>query len=253
MKLIRVVAIEDEQDSLEFIMNALKTFPEIELIGSATNIKDAYLLISKEKPDLVFGDIEISGGSLLDHVFKKLIENKAHVPLLVVLSAHPKYAPHIIDMYHEFAIKFIEKPFIEHWEIKFQEAIDVASSKLNKYPQLKEIQNPSNHAFLIKSEENYIRLKPDEIIWVGVAGSGKSLFVTDEEEFLVDMTLNKTLEFLPVSSFLRIHRDYLVNLNHIKKINKEEHTVMVIRQRKEISLDIGDAFYSELIKRMKRE
>lgn len=48
MKLIRVVAIEDEQDSLEFIMNALKTFPEVELIGSATNIKDAYLLISKE-------------------------------------------------------------------------------------------------------------------------------------------------------------------------------------------------------------
>ena len=134
---------------------------------------------------------------------------------------------------------------------KFQEAISSIRSRMNRDNHTFEVKtNQIDHLF-VKSGENYIKLNYKDILWVEVAGNGGSYYVSDTDNYLVDLTLNKISEQLPKDQFMRISRDIMINLHHLKKVNKEDRTAIVLKQSKEKGLGIGDSYYSDLLKIIK--
>lgn len=250
MQKIKIIAIEDESDLLQFLKTCLQSLEEVELLGATDNTKEAYQMILKLQPDAVFADIEIVGGNIISEVFLKLKLNGIKLPYLVITSGFPHYASKLINEYSEFVIRFIEKPFVDEWEEKFQEAIWAIKQKLSfKNNQISNSENQNHH--FIKSGENYIKLRYKDILWLEVAGNGGSYYVTDQDNYLVDVTLNKLLEQLPKPNFMRISRDIIINLDHLKRVNKEDRTAILIKQGKNKELSIGDSYYSDLLKRMR--
>lgn len=250
MQKISVIAIEDESDLLEFLKTCLQSMDEVELLGFTDNTRDAYQMILKMQPDAVFADIEIVGGNIISEVFLKLKLNGIKLPYLVITSGFPHFASKLINEYSEFVIRFIEKPFVDEWEEKFQEAIWAIRQKLNSKQNQAASSENQDHLF-IKSGENYIKLRYKDILWLEVAGNGGSYYVTDQDSFLVDVTLNKLLDQLPKPGFMRISRDVIINLDHLKRVNKEDRTAIISKHSKDKELGIGDSYYSELLKKMR--
>ncbi|MBK7340182.1 MAG: response regulator transcription factor [Saprospiraceae bacterium] len=249
MKKVRIIAIEDDLTLLDFVCTALEKMSDVELIDRAEDVDTAYALIIKHKPDALFTDIEIRGGIVITQVLQKLKLNGYEIPWLVFLTGHPGYGSNIINEFSHRAVKYIDKPFIHHWEVKFREALDEIHKR--RYAiQDKEAIQAKNH-FFIKQKDQLIRLEYDRILWITAAGNGKSFYVTEQEDIPVDNSLNSILDFLDPDRFIRISRETIIAIDKIQRLIRDERILTILRRGKETSHDIGDNYYSELLKRLK--
>jgi two-component system LytT family response regulator len=98
--LLRVVLADDERPARRFLINLLKTFPDVEVVGEAANGKDAIDLIESEKPDLALLDLNMPETGGLD------------VARLLKAGATPSIA--FVTAYDEFAVQAFELNAIDY-------------------------------------------------------------------------------------------------------------------------------------------
>lgn len=99
-KLLRVVLADDERPARRFLINLLKTFPDVEVVGEAANGTDAIDLIESQKPDLALLDLNMPEAGGLD------------VARLVKAGATPSIA--FVTAYDEFAVQAFELNAIDY-------------------------------------------------------------------------------------------------------------------------------------------
>lgn len=99
-QLLRVVLADDERPARRFLINLLKTFPDVEVVGEAANGTDAIALIEAQKPDLALLDLNMPEAGGLD------------VARLVKAGATPSIA--FVTAYDEFAVQAFELNAIDY-------------------------------------------------------------------------------------------------------------------------------------------
>ncbi|MGE0864712.1 MAG: LytR/AlgR family response regulator transcription factor, partial [Vicinamibacterales bacterium] len=99
-KLLRVVLADDERPARRFLINLLKTFPDVEVVGEAASGTDAIDLIETQKPDLALLDLNMPEAGGLD------------VARLVKAGATPSIA--FVTAYDEFAVQAFELNAIDY-------------------------------------------------------------------------------------------------------------------------------------------
>ncbi len=123
-KRIKAAVIEDEPNSLEFILGIIELFfPSIQISGFSGNLKTGLSIISIHKPDLIFADIELPDG--LGFKLPELIleTNSDYHPIFIFISANETYRK-MIDPQNSY---FLTKPV----QIKLLEKIiEQISNKL---------------------------------------------------------------------------------------------------------------------------
>ncbi|MBD3373482.1 response regulator [candidate division KSB1 bacterium] len=102
MKKLRTVIVDDEWLIRLELRNMLAEYPQIEMIGEASTFIQACELIHQEKPDLIFLDIELPGGSGLD-----ILDDLDYNPSVIILTAYDKY---LIKILHPCVTEFLLKP-----------------------------------------------------------------------------------------------------------------------------------------------
>ncbi len=102
MKTFKTVIIDDERLAREEVKRALKGYPEFEIIGEASHVDEAKILIEESKPDLLFLDIHIPGKSGFD-----LLEELTTVPEIVFTTAYDQYA---VKAFELNALDYLVKP-----------------------------------------------------------------------------------------------------------------------------------------------
>ena len=105
--MLKALIIDDEQFCINNIDLALKSYPEIKIIGCATNTVNAKQLILKEKPDLLFLDVELSQESGLE-MLNALSERINWQMQIVFCTAYEKY---LLNALRSGAFDFLLKPF----------------------------------------------------------------------------------------------------------------------------------------------
>ena len=121
--MIKSILVDDEpkaSEVLELLLN--RNCPEIQIVGTATNIEDAYDLISTEKPSLVFLDINMPKGTGLDLVER--IAGKTNVKFIFV-TAYDEFA---IRAFRLSAIDYLLKP-VDRQETDSGSLIGIKSSR----------------------------------------------------------------------------------------------------------------------------
>lgn len=126
-KPIKVMIIDDETDAQELIKGLLREFyPDLEIIGTSVNIEDAYEIIKREKPNLLYLDINLPRGSGIN-LLERFPIRKFEV---IVVSGYPDN----IEKLERFKdIPFISKPFtIEEFKWLTDEKISSLDRDLYK-------------------------------------------------------------------------------------------------------------------------
>jgi two-component system LytT family response regulator len=102
--LLRVVLADDERPARRFLINLLKTFPDVEIVGEAGNGRDAMDLIEAQKPDLALLDLNMPEAGGLD--VARLLKAGA-IPAIAFVTAYDEFA---VQAFELNAIDYLLKP-----------------------------------------------------------------------------------------------------------------------------------------------
>ncbi|WP_299617301.1 LytTR family DNA-binding domain-containing protein [uncultured Tenacibaculum sp.] len=211
---LKTIIVEDEQISREILKNYVgKYCPSIELMGEASNIEEAYELIQKHELDLVFLDVEMPFGNGFDLLEK--VENKTFETIFV--TAYDHYA---IEALNNQATYYLLKP------ISIDELIKSVNLVLEIKEKEEQLQNKvlTPHSTVkgkitIPLQDGFEVVNVEEIIFCKADDNYTEIHFENSKK-VVSKTLKHFEEVLREYPFARIHKSYLVNINHITKYKK---------------------------------
>tara|TARA_B100000809_G_scaffold266929_1_gene333163 strand:+ start:6695 stop:7444 length:750 start_codon:yes stop_codon:yes gene_type:complete len=233
----KTIIVDDEKgcrDSLEVL---LKDFANINIVAVVNSIAQAQEAIINLKPQLVFLDIEMPGGTGFD-----LLEKITPIDFdIIFTTAYDQYAVKAIKY---SALDYLLKP-VDPAELK--EAVIRFSSK--KHDQnlindkfktlLSNIGTETSHQKVaIPYGEGISFVKISDIIHFQSDGSYTNMYtINNEKPTLISKPIGDYQEMLEGESFIRIHRSHLINIQHVEKYIKGDggYTVMSDGSKIEVS------------------
>ncbi len=249
---LRTVVLEDEDDNREWLLKKLALYPELDILGSAMTVDDAYRLIAQTRPDAAFVDIQLIGGDAFQ-LLERLRQNGLPLPYMVMTTGYPEYVWTALNDYNRYVVQYLVKPFLENWQEKLRKSVDalLAATAAAATPPATAAEplTADQSTIFVNTRGGLLRLDFDKICYLEAAGGGEVFVVTDHTTHQLDFTLSRFLEMLPAGQFLRISKSNVVNLSKIQRVSREERTLEVgTGPAKTKSLGIGDAYYMLLIK-----
>ena len=217
---INTLIADDEPIARKLLREELELNPEIAVVAEAENGRDALQKIAKFKPDLVFLDLKMPVMSGFE-VVRGL--TGAPLPVIVIVTALDQHA---IQAFEAGAIDYLLKPVSE---ARLQKAIDRAKSLLNRpvdiANQVAQIASVSTPASPAKSRRvvgrngaDYILVDIDEVL-AFQAERELVWIVTPKQRLLATQSLRAIEQRLAEPQFQRVHRNAIVNVNHVRKLS----------------------------------
>ncbi|MEH7351725.1 LytR/AlgR family response regulator transcription factor [Gottfriedia acidiceleris] len=210
--MLKALIVDDEPLARDELAYLLKRSKEVEIVGEADSIRSTLELIQIQEVDVVFLDIQLADESGLELAQK--LQDLSHQPAIVFATAFDEYALNAFDLH---AIDYILKPFDE---IRIQKTIEKLAKLSMKSIKTEVKKNPpllKQDKLAISVEERILLITFEEIIYI-FTQEGKTSVVTDKMTYRLNEPLINLERKLQNTSFTRVHRSYIVNLDKIIEI-----------------------------------
>jgi two-component system, LytTR family, response regulator len=216
---LRTLIVDDEPVARKVLREELGSFDDVEIVGEADNGALALEKISADHPDLVLLDLQMPVMGGLEVV--RNLKRGTHMPAIVIVTAYDKYA---LQAFEAGAIDYLLKPVAGE---RLAEAVErakrlTAREAAERLAQLQEIADKpavlqarrivgrvGEEYFLLSADEIYAFQADGEIVWI----------ITAKKKYLATQTLKALEQRLGNTSFRRIHRSALVNVDHVRKMS----------------------------------
>ncbi len=235
-EILDVYIVDDEPRAIETLSKVLVNFIDhINVVGTATNISDAYAGITKHQPRLVFIDVEMGAETGFE-----LLEKFDEVTFQVAfVTAHEEFALKAIKF---SAVDYIIKPAgISELKTLIQKVrqLPVLGSENKKVKQLfGNLVNTdiNTHKITLPVAEGYEFVRVMDIYYVRADGSYSVFKLTNGHQLISSKNLKFYTQILEDYQFYRIHNSTLVNLRYINKLNKALGGSVVMEDGTEFSI-----------------
>ncbi len=246
--MIKALLVEDEAQSRQLLNTLLnKNCPDIEVVATAANVKEASEAIQRYQPDLVFLDITMPDGTGFD-----LLEKMSPIKFdIIFTTATDKYA---IKAIKYSALDYLLKP------IDVEELKNSVDKLIQKKQKLNTVENLSHLLQnLRQSSDNYQKItlptgNAYEIVYIKdivrceAEGSYTTFFLANGKKLLVTAGMKHYEDLLPHKEFMRIHHHHLININHVVRVLKNDggFAIMSDDMKIEVSRRKRDEFLEAL-------
>lgn len=225
---IKVIIIDDQLESINYLINLLEIYfiDEIEILKSYTSTNDALKEISKLNPDVIFLDIEMP--EMDGFEFKSLLPNDINSKVIIV-TGQENYALKAIK---SSVFDYILKPLTISDLRNCINKIKLSMSKSAAQSELDSI----NNIIVVNRQDKTLFIEIDKINRIEASGSYTNIYF-DENKISSTKNLNFYESILPNNKFFRAHRSYLININFVKEVLKNEgEGVLVLKDNTKIEL-----------------
>jgi two-component system LytT family response regulator len=245
---MRALIVDDEDRGIVALQELLRKYcPEVSVVGTASDIYQAASLIRAQKPDVVFLDIAMPGGNGFQ---------------LLELFDHPDFETIFVTAHHEFAISALKLSALDY---------------LLKPVNIDELQTAVRKLFSKRSPEPADRLQYFRETWTGLQPMNKivlsdmggfhfvnisdivyceadeaytHIHLLGKRPYTASRPLKEYEELFAQHHFFRIHKSYLVNLEHVAMVSKDFQITMHDGKELPLSVRKRGEFFS-LLKEMK--
>ncbi|PAF23024.1 hypothetical protein CHH49_00200 [Terribacillus saccharophilus] len=194
--------VEDEPLARQELVFLLENSGEVKVVGEGSTLTKSYEAIRNTAPDVVFLDIELAEGTGLQLAEK--LQQLPNSPSFVFATAYDDYALQAFELH---AADYLLKPFDE-------QRINQCIHKLQRMiPGASEPKTPIKKLPVIENER--ISLLDIQSILYITTQSGKTQIKTLQKLFHLNEPLASVEKKLTVSSFMRVHRSYIVHLEQV--------------------------------------
>jgi len=216
---LKTLIVDDEPIARKVLREELESIEGIEIVGEAVDGAMALQKIAAHQPDLVLLDLQMPAMGGLEVV--RHLKHGAHMPVIVIVTAYDKYA---LAAFEAGAIDYLLKPVGQE---RLSEAVERArhftgKETIERIAQLQEISDPPlgprTKRIVGKVGEEYFLLSADEIYAFQAEGDLVWIF-TMKRKYLATQTLKVLEQRLADGGFRRIHRNALVNVDHVRKMS----------------------------------
>lgn len=235
---MKCVIIDDEPLAVDLLVEFVRRVGTLELVTTFSNAIDAISIINQSNIDLIFLDIEMPHFSGID--FINAIEKK---PLIIFTTAYSNYA---VEGFNLGAVDYLVKPIPFN---RFLKSVLRAQQIFN--PQNTSAGNPIisipeiEHDFMfVRAEYENVKLNFEDILYIEGLKDYVKIYTSDNKYTLTLISLIKLENLLSSKGFARIHRSYIINIKHVKSIQKNK--VLITEKRIPISESYKTAFFERI-------
>jgi DNA-binding LytR/AlgR family response regulator len=215
---IRTLIVDDEPIARQILRDEIGSFSGVDVVGEAENGAEALAKIGQLRPDLVLLDLQMPGMGGFD-VIDRLPEDG--LPIVIIVTA---YDQHAIRAFEAGALDYLLKP-VSHERLekalgrarsmhgrprevaeslgRLSEAAEPPAARVRKV-----VGRAGEEYFLLNIEDVLAFQAEREIVWI----------VTARQRLMATQTLRQIDERLRGPVFQRVHRNALVNVNHVRKM-----------------------------------
>ena len=217
---MKTLIVDDEPIARKVLREELELFPEVAIVGEAENGREALQKITDLQPDLVFLDLQmpVMGGF---EVVRNL--RGARLPVIVVITA---FDQHAIEAFEAGAIDYLLKPVNETRLAKaIERARNLQGKPLEVAETLAKIAGAPDAATASRNRkivgrigEEYFILDANEVLAFQAEGE-LVWIITSKNRYICAQSLRAVEGRLSQLQFQRVHRNAIVNVNHVRKMS----------------------------------
>jgi DNA-binding LytR/AlgR family response regulator len=204
MNPLRCIAVDDEPLALEVISSFAAKTPQLDLMATFQNPLEAIEFLQEHPADLIFLDINMPDLSGFE-----LIQTLSPRPLVIFTTAHPEYAPR---SYEFDAVDYLLKPFPFD---RFLKAINKAAREKSLLKPEGETEPDDRKYLFIKSDTRYFKVNFKDILYIEGMRDYIAVHTAPQQRILTLTSMTRMLEKLPSEDFMRVHKSFIININHI--------------------------------------
>ncbi|MCM0664768.1 LytR/AlgR family response regulator transcription factor [Flavobacterium tyrosinilyticum] len=235
---MKCVIIDDEPLAVDLLQDFVKKVDALELVSTFNNAIDAVSFINQNNIDLIFLDIQMPHFSGID--FLNTIEKK---PLVIFTTAYSDYA---VEGFNLGAVDYLVKPIPFHRFLKavvraqqvLQPVANTAIAENNNAPEIEQ------DFMFVRAEYENVKLNFADILFIEGLKDYVKIYTTDNKFTLTLISLIKLENLLSSKGFARIHRSYIINIKHVKSIQKNK--VLISDKRIPISESYKNTFFEKI-------
>ena len=209
MRPITCIIVDDEPLAVRLLESYVEKTSDLELMASFTDSINAINAIKVQKPDLIFLDIQMPN---IDGM--ELAHSLPEETRVIFTTAFKEYA---FESYEVNALDFLLKPVRYN---KFLAAVEKAR-KLYQQPPAPQPQQQTT--LFIRVDGEWRNVTIDQITYVNGMKDYVMFYLDNEPKPLVThLTMKAVEEMLPKEKFLRVHRSYIVAVDKIQKVDRND-------------------------------
>ena len=226
---MKCLIVDDEPLACDILETYIGQLEGVSLVGKCENAFQAISILQVQAVDLLFLDIQMPQLTGID-----LIRNFKVKPQVILTTAFSQYA---FDAFELDVVDYLLKPFSFE---RFARAVAKAR-KIQNEPNTK--QNSPSY-FFFKADKKLHKLALEEILFIEGLSNYLKVY-TPKEVLVIRETMKKIEDMLPAEYFFRIHKSYIVGINHIDYV---EGNVILLKQNYQVP--IGETYKDEFLKKI---
>jgi two-component system LytT family response regulator len=239
MKTLRTLLVDDEPLARNLLRELLADFPAVQVAGECASGPEALAALQAEAYDLVFLDVQMPGFDGVQ-VMQQLRASGRPLPLVVFVTAYDHYAVSAFALHAtDYLLKPLDPDRFADCLARVQERLsqpppaattDQLAALLRAWPTLATAPEVPEYQdrFLIKTPERNFFVPAAEVLYIETTDSALAVH-TASQQYLLRQPLSQLESRLDPARFLRIHRSYLINTDHIREFKPWAHGEYVFR------------------------
>ncbi|GEA14098.1 Sensory transduction protein LytR [Moorella humiferrea] len=240
---LKALIVDDEYPARQELRFMLQEFKDIEVVGEATNAREALNLVSALDYTVLFLDINMPGMNGLE--LSRAIQKRPNPPFIIFVTAYEEYA---LQAFEVNAVDYLLKPFDEK---RLGQAIEKIRRLVEQRQQQPHQETPAAgdgkgrlNRLPVEKDGKTILLDQNDLIYACTQGDNVYL-KTVNEQYLTRFTLKELENRLDPRTFFRCHRCYIVNLTRVREIvpffNGTYTLIMADKQQSEVPVSRNQA------------
>ena len=245
---MKAIIVDDNKNARIALYSDLDDYcPQIEIIGEAEGIEDAFELVQKTDPELVFLDIRMGDGTGFDFLekFKPLSSIKFKV---IFTTAYDEFA---VKAFKYSAVDYLLKPIEpEALEEAVKRVFRLKKSQNNNQLDLllQQMSKPTKQKLSLPEADRTHVVSIEDIIRCESDKNYTTFHMTDRRKITVSKSIKEYETILDSNDFLRVHHSHLVNLNQVKEVVKVQGPYLLMTDDSNVPVSVRkkDILYTKM-------
>lgn len=230
---IKSVVVDDEAPAVENLKLVLEQYCEgIEVVGQAHSALEGIKVINQHKPEIVFLDIEMPYGNGF-----KMLDGLSERPFqLVFTTAYEEYAIRAIkERAADYLLKPIEIDAVIEATNRIKKSIS-RDSKVANGTLYSANTHTASQRLALPDKKGISYYSLSDVIWLQAEGVYTRVGLSEGKNVLVSRHLKEFEKMLLPYGFIRSHRSFLINLDHVKEMQWSDGTHLIMCDEKRVEI-----------------